>query len=66
VSPHSLLWHTVCSINRFFIHKAVRVEPPITENFPLLSSVLKQIEQFLCHWTCKLKDYKCSLSVRSK
>jgi hypothetical protein len=49
-----------------------RVEPPITKHIPIIEhfsifySFLNQIKQSLCHWTLKLKDYKCSWSVRSK
>jgi hypothetical protein len=44
----------------------IRVEPIITEHFSIFSSLINQIEQFLCHWTTKLEGYKCSLSLRSK
>ncbi len=43
-----------------------RVEPPITEHFPIFSSLLNQIEWFLCHWTRKLESYKYSFSVARK
>ncbi len=29
----------------------------IIEHFPILFSFLNQIEQLLCHWTCKLEGY---------
>jgi hypothetical protein len=29
-------------------------------------SLLNQIKWFLCHWTCKLEGYKCSLNVKIK
>jgi IS1 family transposase len=44
----------------------IRVELIITEHFSIFSSLISQIEQFLCHWTPKLEGYKCSLRLRSK
>lgn len=44
-----------------------RVESPIykhilmIENFSIFFSFFNQIDQFLCHRTCKLEGYKCSL-----
>jgi hypothetical protein len=32
---------------------------PIIKHFPICYSFLNHIEHFLCHWTCKLKGYKC-------
>jgi len=31
---------------------------PIIEHFAIFLSSLNQIKQFLCHWICKLEDYK--------
>jgi len=38
----------------------------IIKQLPVFSSLLNQIEPFLCHWTPKLEGDKCSLSVRSE
>ncbi len=37
-----------------------------TQHFQIFFSSFNQIEQFLCHWKCKLEDYKCSISTKSK
>jgi len=31
---------------------------PIIEHFAIFFSFLNQIKQILCHWMCKLEDYK--------
>jgi hypothetical protein len=38
----------------------------IVKHFPIFSSFLNQIEWLFCHWTHKLKGYKCSLNVINK
>jgi hypothetical protein len=37
-----------------------------TQHFPILSSSFNEIEQFLYDWGCKLEDYNCSISTKSK
>jgi hypothetical protein len=50
----------------------IKVKPPITKHIPIIEhfsiflSLFNQIEHFLCHWMCKLKGYKCSLSTKGK
>ncbi len=43
-----------------------RVQPLITQHFPIFFSLLNQMEWSLCHWRSRLDGYRCSLSVRSK
>jgi hypothetical protein len=47
-------------------HVLIAKNVPIIKQFPMVSSLLNQIEPFLCHWMRKLEGYKCSLSVRSE
>jgi hypothetical protein len=51
---------------------SIRVEPSIikhvliTQQFPIFSTFINQIERFLCPWMCKLKGYKCFFNIRNK
>lgn len=45
-------------------HILIAKNVPIIKQFPIFSSLLNQIEPFLCNWTPKLEGYKCSWSVR--
>jgi hypothetical protein len=47
-------------------HILITKNVPIIKQFPMVSSLLNQIEPFWCHWTRNLEGYKCSLSFRSE